>query len=128
VPLFGQIAFMVLPFVGAYFLIEANFDWRKAIEPTPQTMAAPDEKPARLRLCVNSDVPAYGNMQGLHWLREHKKEYFRAPVPLSEEDEEFNRAVDSADLDNPKVDLWHRACRGMFGIRETIGHPSCLRF
>jgi hypothetical protein len=41
--------------------------------------AAPDEKPGRLRLCVNADVPAYGNMQdradkGLQWLREHKKE------------------------------------------------------
>jgi hypothetical protein len=38
VPLFGQLAFIVLTFVGAYFLIEAKFDWREAIERTPQTI------------------------------------------------------------------------------------------
>jgi hypothetical protein len=83
VPLFGQLAIIVLTFVGAYFLIEAKFDWREAIEPTQQTLAAPDEKPGRLRHCVNADVPAYGNMQdradkGLQWLHTHKKEYVGA--------------------------------------------------
>ncbi len=39
VPLFGQLAFIVLTFVGAYFLVEAKFDWREAVEPTPQTIA-----------------------------------------------------------------------------------------
>jgi hypothetical protein len=37
-PLFGQLAFIVLAFVGAYFVIEARFDWKEAVEPTPQTI------------------------------------------------------------------------------------------
>jgi hypothetical protein len=126
VPLFGQLAFIVLTFVGAYFLIEAKFDWREAIEPTPQTLAAPDEKPGRLRLCVNADEPAYGNMQdradkSLQWLHAHKKEYVGAITALGEEGEEFKRAVDS-DLDNPKL---------LEGFRWTfsVGHAAgCLEY
>jgi hypothetical protein len=38
IPLFGQLAFVGLAFVGAYFLIEARFDWKEAVEPTPQTI------------------------------------------------------------------------------------------
>lgn len=38
VPFFGQLAYIVLAFVGAYFLFEARFDWREAIEPTPQAI------------------------------------------------------------------------------------------
>ena len=36
IPFFGQLAYVVLAVVGAYFLFEAKFDWREAIEPTPQ--------------------------------------------------------------------------------------------
>jgi hypothetical protein len=36
VPVFGQLAFIILTLVGAYFLIAAKFDWRESIEPTPQ--------------------------------------------------------------------------------------------
>lgn len=127
VPLFGQLAFIVLAFVGAYFLIEAKFDWREAIEPTPQTMAAPDGKPTRLRLCVNADGPAYGNMQdradkGLQWLREHKKEYVEAFTALGEEGEEFKMAVESADLDKPK---FLEGFRWTFGVGHAAG---CLEY
>jgi len=38
IPFFGQVAYVILAFVGAYFIFEAKFDWREAIEPTPQTI------------------------------------------------------------------------------------------
>jgi hypothetical protein len=93
----------------------------------PQTLAAPDEKPGRLRLCVNADVPAYGNMQdradkSLQWLHAHKKEYVGAIAALGEEGEKFKRAVDSADLDNPQL---------LEGFRWTfsVGHAAgCLEY
>lgn len=128
VPLFGQIAFIVLAFVGAYFLIEAKFDWRKAIEPTPQTMAAPDEKPTRLRLCVNAEVSAYGNLQDradkdLLWLRAHKEDFGRY---IDEGDErwegKFKSLFDAVDLDDPK---FLDGFRWTFGVGHTAG---CLEY
>jgi hypothetical protein len=39
VPLVGHLAFIILAVVGGYFLIEAKFDWREAIDPTPQVLS-----------------------------------------------------------------------------------------
>jgi hypothetical protein len=105
VPVFGQLAFIVLTFVGAYFLVEAKFDWREATASRPQIMAD------RLRHCVNADVPAYGNMQDradkeLQWLRAHKKEY------LTEVEKSLGRqassSVEGVDFDNPEFSAGFR--------------------
>lgn len=76
---------------------------------------------------MNADVPAYGNMQGradygLQWLHTHKKEYVGAFTPLDEKGEEYKRAVESADLDNPKI---LEGFRWIFGVGHAAG---CLEY
>ena len=89
--------------------------------------AAPGEKPARLRLCVNADVPSYGNMReredkNLQWLRAHKEEFGRA----IDEDErwkgKFGSFFGSVDLADPKF------LEG-FSWTFSVGHTAgCLEY
>jgi hypothetical protein len=45
IPLIGQIGYIVLAFLGAYYFIEAKFDWREAISPSPQTLSLEEMSP-----------------------------------------------------------------------------------
>lgn len=37
IPFIGQLAYLVFAIIGAYFLLQAGFDWRKAVAATPET-------------------------------------------------------------------------------------------
>ncbi|WP_363348304.1 hypothetical protein [Methylocystis echinoides] len=38
IPIFGQLGYVVLTFLGAYYFYVGNFDWREAVSPTPGTI------------------------------------------------------------------------------------------
>lgn len=39
IPIIGQLGYLVLAFLGAYYLYAANFDWREAVSPMPRTIS-----------------------------------------------------------------------------------------
>src|SRR5438128_1358378 len=47
VPVVGQIAYFVFTFFGAYYFINAGFDWRSAVSPVPEIISLSDMTPEK---------------------------------------------------------------------------------
>jgi hypothetical protein len=58
IPIIGQLGYLVLTVLGAYYLYAANFDWRDAVSRMPQTISfqqlSPDEFSALKRAMSDS--------------------------------------------------------------------------
>jgi hypothetical protein len=47
IPLIGQIAYFIFAIIGAYYLWTADFNWRKAVNPMPETISLAQLSPER---------------------------------------------------------------------------------